>query len=82
MRDGVIQTFNIEKIRSDNGPGFRNLKWLENMASFGIQIINSSSLNPSSNGGIERAVQTVKLLYKKILATRPNYNWEYLNIIK
>ncbi len=38
-------------------------------------------LNPSSNGSIERAVQTVKLLYKKLLATRPTYNWDYLNYL-
>lgn len=51
------------------------------MPALGVKVINSSALNPSSNGGIERAVQTVKLMYKKILATRPNYNWDYLNMI-
>jgi hypothetical protein len=81
LRDSVLQIFNVERIRSDNGPGFRNIKWLENMSALGVEIINTSSLNPSANGGVERAVQTVKLLYKKILASRPTYNWEYLNFL-
>jgi transposase InsO family protein len=81
IRDNLLQVFNIDRIRTDNAPGFRSLQWLEDLAIFGVQVINSSSLNPSSNGSIERAVQTVKLMYKRILATRPNYNWEFLNII-
>jgi Reverse transcriptase (RNA-dependent DNA polymerase)/RNase H-like domain found in reverse transcriptase len=81
LRDNVLQIFNIRKIRSDNGPVFRSIEWLEQMSALGIEIINSSSLNPSSNGGIERAVQTVKVLYKKLLATRPTYNWDYLNLM-
>jgi len=81
LRDGIFQVFNVKRIRSDNGPGFRSHQWLETMAAMGVQIINSSSLNPSSNGSIERAVQTVKLLYKKLLATRPTYNWDYLNYL-
>ena len=81
FRDNILQTFNIKRVRSDNGPGFRRIEWLEQMTILGIEIINSSSLNPSSNGGIERAVQTVKILYKKLLAIKPNYNWDYLNVI-
>ncbi len=81
LRDGVLQIFNVERIRSDNGPGFRNLQWLETMKGLGVEVINTSSLNPSANGGVERAVQTVKLLYKKLLASRPTYNWDYLNFL-
>jgi hypothetical protein len=81
LRDGVLQTFHVERIRSDNGPGFRSTAWLETMAALGVEVINSSSLNPSANGGIERAIKTVKMLYKKLLATRPDYNWDYLNFI-
>ena len=81
MRDGVLMQYNVCKIRSDNGPGFRGTAWLEIMAAMGVEIINSSALNPSANGGVERAIQTVKLLYKKILATKPSYNWDYLNFL-
>ena len=81
LRDGVLQTFNVERIRSDNGPGFRSMAWLETMAALGVEVINTSALNPSANGGIERAIQTVKLLYKKLLATRPSYNWDYINFL-
>jgi hypothetical protein len=81
MRDGVLMQYNVRKIRSDNGPGFRGTAWLEIMAAMGVEIINSSALNPSANGGVERAIQTVKLLYKKLLATKSNYNWDYLNFL-
>jgi hypothetical protein len=81
MRDGVLMQYNVCKIRSDNGPGFRGTAWLEIMAAMGVEIINSSALNPSANGGVERAIQTVKLLYKKLLATKSSYNWDYLNYL-
>jgi hypothetical protein len=35
LRDGVFQIFNIKRIRSDNGPGFRSKPWLESMAALG-----------------------------------------------
>jgi hypothetical protein len=81
LRDGVLMQYNVSKIRSDNGPGFRGTAWLEIMAAMGVEIINSSALNPSANGGVERAIQTVKLLYKKILSTKNTYNWDYLNYL-
>jgi len=74
----VLQHFNVQKIHSDNGPAFRSLTWLENMAALGITVINTSSLHPSGRGQIERLVGTVKLMMKKMLATKPTLNWEYL----
>ena len=77
----VLQNFNVQKIHSDNGPGFRSLGWLETMSALGITIIATSALHPSGRGQIERLVGTVKLMLKKMLATRPSLNWEYLPYI-
>jgi hypothetical protein len=76
----VLQSFNVVKIHQDNGPCFRNIQWLKLMATLNIQIINSSANNPSSRGKAERAVQQVKLLLKKLLATASSHslNWELL----
>ena len=62
---------------------FRNLEWLQLMAAFNIQIINSLALNPSSRGKAERAVGQVKTLMKKLLATASSetLNWEMLPYI-
>ena len=78
MLNGVLQNFNIEKIHTDNGPGFRSTNWLESMSAFGIKVISSSALHPEGRGQLERLVHTVKLLLRKFLANRPNLNWEYL----
>jgi len=74
----VLQHFNVQKIHSDNGPGFRSLTWLENMSALGITIINTSSLHPAGRGQIERLVGTVKLMLKRMLATKPTLNWVFL----
>jgi len=78
MLNGVLQNFNVEKIHTDNGPGFRSTSWLEAMSAFGVKVISSSALHPEGRGQLERLVQTVKLLLRKFLATRPTLNWEYL----
>ena len=78
MLNGVLQNFNVAKIHTDNGPGFRSTSWLESMSAFGVKVISSSALHPEGRGQLERLVQTVKLLLRKFLATRPNLNWEYL----
>jgi hypothetical protein len=70
--------YNVEKIHSDNGPGFRASKWLEAMAALGIKVIASAALHPAGRGQVERLVGTVKLLMKKMLATRPTLDWEYI----
>jgi hypothetical protein len=75
-----MQSFNLTKIHSDNGPCFKNMQWIKLMASLNIQIVNASALNPSSRGKAERAVQQVKLLMKKFLSTASSdtLNWELL----
>jgi hypothetical protein len=76
----ILQNFNIKRVHSDNGPVFRNKEWLKTLAALNIKMINSSANNPSSRGKAERAVQQVKLIMKKILATASSntLNWEYL----
>jgi len=75
---GVLQNFNVERIHSDNGPCFRNANWLKLLAAVKIKIINSSANNPAARGKAEKAVGTVKLLMKKLLAINSTYNWELL----
>ena len=78
MLGSVLQTFNVERLHTDNGPGFRSNSVLQTLSAFGIKVIASSSLHPEGRGQLERLVQTVKLLLRKFLATRPNLNWEFL----
>ena len=52
--NSLFQQFNIFKIHTDNGPGFRSNDWLELMAALNIQIIASSALHPSGRGQVER----------------------------
>jgi hypothetical protein len=76
----VLQNFNIKRIHSDNGPVFRNKEWLKTLSALNIKAINSSANNPSSRGKAERAVQQVKVIMKKILATASSntLNWEFI----
>jgi RNase H-like domain found in reverse transcriptase/Integrase zinc binding domain len=76
----VLQSFNIQRIHTDNGPVFRNSNWLRLMAAINITVINSSAQNPASRGKAEKAVHTVKTILKKLLATSSSgtLNWEYL----
>jgi hypothetical protein len=78
LLNSVLMQYNVEKIHSDNGPGFRAGKWLEAMAALGIKVIASAALHPAGRGQVERLVGTVKLLMKKMLATRPTLDWEYI----
>jgi hypothetical protein len=78
LLNSVFQQFNVEKLHSDNGPGFRHLPMLATMSALGVKIIASLSLHPAGRGKVERLVGIIKLLLKKFLATRQNLNWEYL----
>jgi hypothetical protein len=79
---GIIQNIliphNVSKLVSDNGPAFRNKQWLEAVAAFGITVVPTSALHPEGRGEIERLVQTVKIMLRKMLATRPNLRWDWL----
>ena len=49
---------------TDNGPQFDSSEFKQFQKNWGFQHITSSPFYPQSNGGIERAVQTAKLLKK------------------
>ena len=78
LLNNVLQTFNIQRIHSDNGPVFRSLVWLEIMAVLNIQVIASAALHPQGRGSIEKQIGLIKQMLKKMLATQPTLNWEYL----
>ncbi len=48
------------------------------MASLNLHVIGSSALHPAGRGMIESSVNVVKLLLRKLLATRKDLNWEFL----
>ena len=48
------------------------------MSALGIQIVSTAALHPAGRGAIERFVQTVKVLMKKLVATRPTYYYNLL----
>jgi hypothetical protein len=78
----IFQSFNIEKIHTDNGALFRNKDFLSTASALGIKVIASASLHPSGRGQIERTVGLVKKLMKKLLAanSKNDLNWELLPI--
>jgi hypothetical protein len=51
------------------------------MQALGFTIVNTASLHPMGKGSIERVVQSVKLIVRKMLATKPTFNWKYLPYI-
>ena len=55
-----------ETLFSDNGPQFDDSNEFQHFAAdWGFQHITSSPKYPESNGEVERAVQTMKMLLKK-----------------
>ena len=78
MLYGVLQNFNVQRLHSDNGPAFRGQGWLELMSALGIKVIASAALHPAGRGQVERLVGTVKIMMRKMLATQPTLNWEFL----
>ena len=77
----VCQHFNVKKIHRDNGSAFRSKDFLSELSALGIKMVNTSALHPAGRGSIERFVQTVKILLKKIVATRPTYDWQLIPFI-
>ena len=54
-----------EMVVSDNGPAFNSKEFEEFMRKNGIQHVKSAPYHPSTNGLVERAVQTFKNAMKK-----------------
>ena len=77
----VCQHFNVKKIHTDNGSAFRSKDFLSELSALGIKMVNTSALHPAGRGSIERFVQTVKVLLKKIVATRPTFDWQLIPFI-
>jgi hypothetical protein len=77
----VCQPFQVRRIHSDNGPGFRSLQFLKELSAIGITVISSSALHPAGRGAVEKMVGTVKILLKKLTATKLDYNWDLLPYI-
>jgi transposase InsO family protein len=55
-----------EKVKLDNGPPFNSGEYLQFANEWGFEVAHSSPKYPKSNGEVERAVQTVKRLLKKV----------------
>jgi hypothetical protein len=51
------------------------------MQALGIRIVNTASLHPIGRVSVERVVQSVKSTMRKMLATKPTFNWKYLPYI-
>jgi hypothetical protein len=57
------------------------MPFLSILSALHIKVIASASLSPQGRGKIESLVKIVKLMLKRILATRPTYNWSWLPLI-
>ena len=77
----LLQQRNVERIHSDNGPGFRSLPHLAILAAMHIKVVATASLSPIGRGKIERLVGITKIMMRRILATRPSYNWAYIPML-
>ena len=53
------------KLRTDNGPQYSSQEFTEFCKAYGIEHHTSSPYHPQSNGSAERAVQTIKRLWRK-----------------
>jgi len=58
---GIPETF-----RSDNGPQYSSEEFTRFASSYGFRHITSSPCYPQSNGQVERMVQTIKRMLKKL----------------
>lgn len=66
---------NLQSIRSDNGAEFKNKKVKDYLEKSNISQVFSTAGNPQSNGGIERANQTLKRLIQKNIQLKDGYDW-------
>ena len=71
-----------ETIVSDNGPEFSSNEFKNFSKEWSFHHVTSSPRNPQSNGQVERAIQTVKMMLKKTNFDSTDFNialLEYLN---
>lgn len=80
---GILLTYPVEKILTDNGKAFRRIKDLINLKDLRIKVLNTSALHPAAKGRAEVCVKTVKTVFKKILNTAKHdtYDWTLLPYI-
>jgi hypothetical protein len=77
----LLQQRIVERIHSDNGPGFRSFPHLAILAALHIKVKATASLSPIGRGKIERLIGITKIMMRRILATRPSYNWAYIPML-
>ncbi|XP_055999881.1 uncharacterized protein K02A2.6-like [Ostrea edulis] len=65
LKENIARYGIIDMLISDNGPQYTGAEFKSFVASYGIEHITSSPLYSQSNGLAEKAVQTVKNLFKK-----------------
>lgn len=71
----------VSKIRSDNGPQYASREFKEFTNQLNIEHITSSPGFPRSNGQVERAIQTVKLLMVKAVEDDKCF-WHSLHMLR
>ena len=71
----IRQIPDLKSIRSDNGNEFKNDKMTKFLESKKIKQVFSTPHNPQSNGGIERANQTLKRLIHKSIEMKDGFDW-------
>ena len=71
----VKQIPELKSVRSDNGSEFKNKLVQDFLQKQNIKQVFSTPHTPQSNGGIERANQTLKRLIHKSIELNDNFDW-------
>ena len=81
LYNSVLQIFNVKRIYCDNGSGFRNHDFLSEINALKIKMINTAVNHPAGKGKAESCVKIVKNIFRKMLATKNDYNWTLLPMV-
>ena len=65
LKENIARYGIMDTLMSDNGPQYTSAEFKSFVTSYGIQHITSSPLYSQSHGLAEKAVQTVKNIFKK-----------------